>query len=190
MSYLTEITWYGRGGQGVVTAGKVLAETALEAGRYFQSAPEYGPERAGAPIRAYTRLSDEPISLHSNIEEPDIVVVLDPTVIGPVDVTAGLKQDGVIIVNTPKTPAEMRKQLKRSSGRVVTIDATRIAIDEIGRDITNTPLLGAFAAVTGIFGVDEIVSQTRHRFGKKLAPAVVDANVRAIERAANEIKVG
>jgi pyruvate ferredoxin oxidoreductase gamma subunit len=190
MSYLTEITWYGRGGQGVVTAGKVLAETALEAGRYFQSAPEYGPERAGAPIRAYTRLSDEPISLHSNIEEPDIVVVLDPTVIGPVDVTAGLKQEGVIIVNTPKSPDEMRKQLKRSSGRVVTIDATRIAIDEIGRDITNTPLLGAFAAVTGIFTVDEIVSQTRHRFGKKLAPAVVDANVRAIERAASEIRVG
>ena len=106
------------------------------------------------------------------------------------DVTAGLKQDGVIIVNTPKSPQEMRRQLKRQSGRVVTIDATRIAIDEIGRDITNTPLLGAFAAVTGIFTVDEIVSQTRHRFGKKLAPAVVDANVRAIERAANEIQEG
>jgi pyruvate ferredoxin oxidoreductase gamma subunit len=173
-----------------VTAGKVLAETALEAGRYFQSAPEYGPERAGAPIRAYTRLSDEPISLHSNIEEPDIVVVLDPTVIGPVDVTAGLKPDGIIIVNTPKPPDEMRRQLKRDTGRVVTIDATRIAIDEIGRDITNTPLLGAFAAVTGIFTVEEIVDQTRHRFGKKLAPKVVDANIRAIKRAAQEIQIG
>ena len=190
MSKLTEITWYGRGGQGVVTAGKVLAETAMEAGRYFQSAPEYGPERAGAPIKAYTRLSDEPISLHSSIEEPDVVVVLDPTVIGAVDVTAGLKPEGVIIVNTPKAPAEMRQQLKLASGRVVTIDATRIAIDEIGRDITNTPLLGAFAAVTGIFRVQEIVEQTRVRFGKKLAPAVVDANVRAIQRAANEIREG
>ena len=190
MSKLTEITWYGRGGQGVVTAGKVLAETAMEAGRYFQSAPEYGPERAGAPIKAYTRLSDEPISLHSNIEEPDIVVVLDPTVIGAVDVTAGLKPEGVIIVNTPKSPAELRRQLKLASGRVVTIDATRIAIDEIGRDITNTPLLGAFAAVTGIFAVQEIVEQTRSRFGKKLAPHVVEANVRAIQRAANEIQVG
>jgi pyruvate ferredoxin oxidoreductase gamma subunit len=190
MSKLTEITWYGRGGQGVVTAGKVLAETALEAGHYFQAAPEYGPERAGAPVRAYTRLSDAPISLHSPIEEPDVVVVLDPTVIGPVDVTEGLKTEGVIIINTPQEPGEMRQQLNLGAGRVATIDATRIAIDEIGRDITNTPLLGAFAAVTSIFTVDEIVEQTRARFGKKLAQAVVDANVRAIERAAKEVKVG
>jgi pyruvate ferredoxin oxidoreductase gamma subunit len=190
MGKLTEITWYGRGGQGVVTAGKVLAETAMEAGRYFQSAPEYGPERAGAPIKAYTRLSNEPISLHSSIEEPDVVVVLDPTVIGTVDVTAGLKPDGTLIVNTPRSPEEMRRRLKLAGGRVVTIDATRIAIDEIGRDITNTPLLGAFAAATGIFSVEEIVEQTRHRFGKKLAPRVVEANVRAIERAAHEIHIG
>jgi pyruvate ferredoxin oxidoreductase gamma subunit len=190
MAKLTEIIWYGRGGQGVVTAGKVLAETALDAGRYFQSSPEYGPERAGAPIRAYTRLSDEPILLHSSIEEPDVVVVLDPTVIGPVDVTAGLKNDGVIIVNTPQSPSAMRRQLKLQSGRVVTIDATRIAIDEIGRDITNTPLLGAFASVTGTFPVQEIVEQTRHRFSKKLAPSVVEANVRAIERAAREARIG
>lgn len=190
MSKLTEITWYGRGGQGVVTAGKVLAETAMEAGRYFQSAPEYGPERAGAPIKAYTRLSDEPILLHSNIEEPDVVVVLDPTVIGPVDVTAGLKLDGVIIINTPKLPSDMRQQLGLKTGRVVTIDATRIAMDEIGRDITNTPLLGAFAAATGIFTVQEIVEQTRSRFGKKLAPAMVEANVRALDRAAKEIRTG
>ena len=188
MSRLTEITWYGRGGQGVVTAGKVLAETALEAGLYFQSAPEYGPERAGAPIRAYTRLSNEPISLHSSIEEPDIVIVLDPTVIGPVDVMAGLKPDGVIIVNSSKSPMEIRRQLKIQSGHVVTIDATRISMDEIGRDITNTPLLGAFAAVTGIFSVQDIIEQTRSRFGKKLAPALVDANVRAIKRAAREIR--
>jgi pyruvate ferredoxin oxidoreductase gamma subunit len=187
---LTEITWYGRGGQGVVTAGKVLAETALEAGYYFQAAPEYGPERAGAPIRAYTRLSDEPISLHSSIEEPDIVVVLDSTVIGPVDVTAGLKPDGLIIINTPKAADDMRQQLGFEDGRVVTIDATRIAIDEIGRDITNTPLLGAFAEATGIFTVQEIVEQTRARFGKKLAPVVIEANVRAIERAAKGIQEG
>jgi pyruvate ferredoxin oxidoreductase gamma subunit len=187
---LTEITWYGRGGQGVVTAGKVLAQTALEAGLFFQAAPEYGPERAGAPIRAYTRLSDEPISLHSSIEEPDIVVVLDPTVIGPVDVTEGLKDDGLIIVNTPKAPGEMRQQLALEGGRVATIDATRVAIDEIGRDITNTPLLGAFAAATGIFSVGEIAQQTRARFAKSLAPAVVEANVRAIERAANDIQEG
>jgi pyruvate ferredoxin oxidoreductase gamma subunit len=162
----------------------------MEAGHYFQSAPEYGPERAGAPIKAYTRLSDEPISLHSNIDKPGIVVVLDPTVIGPVDVTSGLDPAGLIIVNTPKPPDEIRQQLKLKSGRVVTIDATRIAMDEIGRDITNTPLLGAFAAATGIFSVNEIVEQTRSRFGKKLAPRIVEANVRAIERAAREIREG
>jgi pyruvate ferredoxin oxidoreductase gamma subunit len=190
MDTITEITWHGRGGQGVVTAGKVLAETALEARRYFQSAPEYGPERAGAPIRAYTRLSDAPISLHTSIEEPDIVVVVDPTVIGPVDVTRGLKPDGLIIVNTSQSPDKMRQHLRLESGRVATIDATRIAIDEIGRDITNTPLLGAFAAVTGIFSVDEVVEQARYRFGKRLSPTVVEANVRAIERAAKEVRVG
>ena len=190
MEQLIEITWYGRGGQGVVTAAKVLAETALEAGRFFQSSPEYGPERAGAPIRAYTRLSGEPISLHSSIEEPDIVVVLDPTVIGPVDVTAGIKPAGLIIVNTPNSPAEVRQQLNLTSGRVVTIDATRIAIDAIGRDITNTPLLGAFAAVTGLFSVEEVVERTRAHLGKRLPPAVVEANVRAIERAAREVQEG
>lgn len=189
MSSLIEITWYGRGGQGVVTASKVLAETALETNRYFQSAPEYGPERAGAPIKAYTRLSDDPISIHSNIEQPDIVIVLDPTVIGAVDVTAGLKPDGLIIINTSKTPQQMRKHLKRTSGRMATIDATRISLDEIGRDMPNTPLLGAFAAVTGIFNVEEIIKQTRARFDKKLAPQVIEANVRAIQRAAAEVHI-
>lgn len=190
MAQLTEITWYGRGGQGVVTASKVLAETALEAGRYFQASPEYGPERAGAPIKAYNRLSDQPIDLHSDIEEPDIVVVLDPTVIGPVDVTAGLKPGGIIIVNTPASPEEMRGRLGLASGRVATVDASHIAISEIGRDITNTPLLGAFAAVTGIFTLGEIVEQTEARFSKKLSPAVVAANVRAVKRAAAEVKIG
>ena len=189
MSKLTEITWYGRGGQGVVTASKVLAETAMEAGRYIQASPEYGPERAGAPIKAYNRISDEPIYLHSDIEEPDIVVVLDPTVIGPADVTAGLKPEGVIIINTPQSPAEIRQRLKLATGQVATVDASRVAMEEIGRDITNTPLLGAFAAVTGLFPVEEIVTQMKARLGKKLAPEVLAANVRAVERAAQEVQV-
>ncbi len=189
MDKLTEIVWYGRGGQGVVTAGKVLAETALEAGRHFQAAPEYGPERAGAPIKAYTRLSSKPISLHSPIEEPDIAVVLDPTVIGTVDVTAGLRPQGVIIVNTPQSPREMRRQLGLASGCVATVDATRIAREEIGRPIPNTPLLGALAAVAGLFGVSEITQSLRARLGAKLAERVVEANVRAVERAAREVQV-
>ncbi len=190
MSFLTEITWYGRGGQGVVTASKVITETAMRAGMYFQSAPEYGPERAGAPLRAYTRLSKEPISLRSSILEPDIVIVLDPTVIGPVDVAAGLKPEGTIIVNSAKSPQELRRQLKIQAARVVSIDATRIAMDEIGRDIPNTPLLGAFAAATGLFTIQEIIEQTRSRLSKRLAPALLQANIRAIERAAREIREG
>ena len=109
MSKLTEIRWHGRGGQGVVTAGKLLAETALGTGQYFQAFPDYGPERMGAPIKAYTRLSPEPINLHCQIEEPNVVLVLDPTLLSTVPVTEGLKEDGVLLVNTPKSPAEIRE---------------------------------------------------------------------------------
>ncbi len=190
MHMVTEITWYGRGGQGVVTASKVLAETAMEAGRFFQSSPEYGPERAGAPIKAFNRVSDQPIHLHCDITEPDIVVVLDPTVIGPVDVTSGLKPGGIIIVNSSESPAGLRRRLGLTGGKVATIDATRVAMDEIGRDVSNTPLLGAFAAVTGLFGVEEIVEQMSARLGKKLSASVLAANERAVRRAAQEVQVG
>jgi pyruvate ferredoxin oxidoreductase gamma subunit len=185
---LTEIRWHGRGGQGVVTAGKLLAETALEMGNYFQTFPDYGPERSGAPIRAFTRLSDQPIAVHSQIEAPDVVVVLDPTIMGAVDVAEGLKDDGVLIVNTAMGPHEIRTRLDLKGGRVVTVDASHIAMDELGRDITNAPMLGAFARATGLFDVNDIITQTRRRFEKKLSPEMIEANVRAIERAAREAK--
>ena len=188
MTWLKEIRWHGRGGQGVVTAGKLLAETALEAGQYFQAFPDYGPERSGAPIRAFTRLSDGPITLHNQIEEPDVVIVLDPTLLGNVPVTGGLKPDGILLVNTPDTPEVVREKLKYAEGRVVTVDATRIALDEFGKDITNTPMLGAFAQATGLFAVQDIVAQTRQRFGKKFAEKLVESNVRAVERAAKELR--
>jgi pyruvate ferredoxin oxidoreductase gamma subunit len=188
---IVEIRWHGRGGQGVVTAGKVLAETALDTGRYFQAFPEYGPERMGAPIRAFTRISEKPINLHCQIENPDIVVVLDPTLLGTVNVTEGLKQDGILLVNTNVTPAEIRKQLKYTTGRVFTVDASQIAIETMGREITNTPMLGALAKAGGLFDVDAIIEQIRSRFGKKKMKAdVVDANVAAIQRAAKEVKEG
>ncbi|MBI3359716.1 MAG: 2-oxoacid:acceptor oxidoreductase family protein [Chloroflexi bacterium] len=188
MAWLKEIRWHGRGGQGVVTAGKLLAESALEAGQYFQAFPDYGPERSGAPIRAFTRLSDGPITLHNQIEEPDVVIVLDPTLLGNVPVTSGLKPDGVLLVNTSESPEAIRARLKYAEGRVVTVDASRIAIDELGKEITNTPMLGAFARATGLFAVAEIVAQTRQRFAKKFAPELVEANVRAVERAAKELR--
>lgn len=190
MGKLTEIRWHGRGGQGVVTAGKLLAETALGTGQYFQAFPDYGPERMGAPIRAYTRLSSEPITLHCQIEEPDVVVVLDPTLLGSVPVAEGLKPDGIMVVNTTMSPAEVRELTGFKTGKVFTVDASHIAIEELGREITNTPMLGALAKATGLVDLDALEKETRAWFGKKVSPQVVDANIRAMRRAAEELQEG
>ncbi len=190
MERLIEIRWHGRGGQGVVTAGKLLAETALGTGQYFQAFPDYGPERMGAPIRAFTRLSPQPITLHSQIDTPNVVLVLDPTLLGTVPVTEGLKEDGTLIVNTAMSPAEVRQATGLQTGQVCTVDASHIAIDEMGRDITNTPMLGAFARATGIFDIEVLAEQLRAWFGKKIAANAVEANVRAMRRAAEEMEQG
>ena len=188
MDDLIEIRWHGRGGQGVVTAGKLLAEMALTSGQYFQAFPDCGPERMGAPIRAFTRLSSRPIGIHSQIQEPNVVVVLDPTLLGNVAVTEGLKQDGTLLVNTSASPAEARQTTGFRTGRVFTVDASHIAIEEIGREITNTPMLGAFACATGFFDVEGVADQLRAWFGKKLPAEAVEANVRAMRRAADELQ--
>jgi pyruvate ferredoxin oxidoreductase gamma subunit len=190
MEKMIEIRWHGRGGQGVVTAGKLLAETALGTGRYFQAFPDYGPERMGAPIRAFTRLSDKPITIHAQIQEPDVVLVLDPTLLGSVAVTEGLKKEGSLIINTSLTPAEVRQTTGFATGEVFALDASHIAIEEMGRDITNTPMLGAFARATGIFEIDELAAQLRAWFGKKISAEAVEANVRAMRRAAQEMQEG
>jgi pyruvate ferredoxin oxidoreductase gamma subunit len=190
MTELTEIRWHGRGGQGVVTAGKLLAETALGTGQYFQAFPDYGPERMGAPIRAFTRISSKPITVHSQIDRPNVVLVLDPTLLGQVPVTDGLDQDGTIVVNTSMSPAEIRKITGLKTGKVFTVDASHIAIEELGREITNTPMLGAFAQATGLFEREDLVEQVRAWFGKKLSAEAVEANVRALKRAGQEIQEG
>jgi pyruvate ferredoxin oxidoreductase gamma subunit len=190
MQDLVEIRWHGRGGQGVVTAGKLLAETALGTGQYFQAFPDYGPERMGAPIRAFTRLSREPISIHSQIEEPDVVLVLDPTLLGSVAVTEGLQENGTLLVNTSMSPKEVRELTGFKTGKVFTVDASHIAIEEMGREITNTPMLGAFARATGIFEVEALSEQVREWFGSKVAQEIVEANIRALRRATEEIAEG
>ena len=187
---MLEIRWHGRGGQGVVTAGKVLADTALDAGLYFQAFPDYGPERMGAPIRAFTRLSKAPIDVHSQIGEPNVVLVLDPTVMGSIDVAEGLTTDGTIIVNTGETPAEIRKQLALDSGRVFTVNASEIAIKHLGREITNTPMLGALARATGIFTLDELAEVVKHKFERKFGDEIVQANIAALKEAAQELQEG
>lgn len=190
MPELTEIRWHGRGGQGVVTAGKLLAETAMGMGRYFQAFPDFGPERMGAPIRAFTRLSSRPITIHSQIETPDVVLVLDPTLLETVPVAEGLKADGTLLVNTPMSPAQVRQVTDFTTGMVCTVDASHIAIEEMGRDITNTPMLGAFARATGIFEIEDLAERLRTWFGKRISPEMVEANVRALQRAAHEIQQG
>ena len=190
MAELTEIRWHGRGGQGVVTAGKLLAETAMGTGQYFQAFPDYGPERMGAPIRAYTRLSSGPITIHAQIEKPNVVLVLDPTLLGVVPVTEGLKDDGTLLVNTALTPAEVREATGFKTGKVFVVNASHIAIEEMGREITNTPMIGAFARATGIFEIGDLAEQLRAWFGKKISAEMVDANVRAMRRAADEVEEG
>jgi len=188
MEELIEIRWHGRGGQGVVTAGKLLAETALGSGLYFQAFPDYGPERMGAPIRAFTRLSPHPITIHAQIEQPDVVLVLDPTLLSTVAVTEGLKDGGTLVVNTAMSPAEVRQATGFHTGQAFTVDASHIAIEEMGRDITNTPMLGAFARATGIFDMEALAGQLRAWFGKKISASAVEANVRAMRRAAQELQ--
>ncbi len=190
MKDVIEIRWHGRGGQGVVTAGKLLAETALGTGQYFQAFPDYGPERMGAPIRAYTRLSSKPITIHSQIENPDVVLVLDPTLLGTVPVAEGLQKDGTLLVNTSMKPQEVREITGFGTGKVFTVDASHIAIEEMGREITNTPMLGAFARATGLFNIDELDEQVRAWFGKKVSASVIEANIRALRRAAEEVQEG
>ena len=190
MAQLIEIRWHGRGGQGVVTAGKLLAEMALASGDHFQAFPDYGPERMGAPIRAFTRLSSQPITIHSQIEEPDVVLVLDPTLLGTVAVAEGLKEDGSLLVNTSMSPAEVRKATGFKTGKAFTVDASHIAIEEMGREITNTPMLGAFARATGLFDIDDLAEQLKAWFGKKITAEAVEANVRALRRAAKEVQQG
>jgi len=190
MSKMLEIRWHGRAGQGVVTAGESLGEAAMHEGLYFQAFPEYGAERMGAPIKAYTRLSDETIEVHAPILEPDMVVIVNPNLIGIVDLTEGLKPEGTLIVNTPQTPAEIRERLDYRTGTVWCIDATEIAMSELRRDIPSTVLLGVVVRASGLVDLEAVVEATRESLGGKLRPEIVEANVRAVERANKECVKG
>ncbi len=190
MSRMIEIRWHGRAGQGVVTAGELLGEAAMEDGKFFQAFPEYGAERMGAPIKAYTRISDEPIELHCPILEPDVVVVVNPNLLGVVDLTEGLKPQGTIIFNTPQTPAEIRARLGFTGGQVWCVDASKICMEEFKRDIPSTMMLGMIARATGIVNLDTLIHLTREKLGGRLRPEVVESNVRALQRAHDECVQG
>ena len=190
MGKLVEIRWHGRGGQGAKTASLLLADAAFNTGKYIQGFPEYGPERMGAPITAYNRISDEKITIHSNIYEPDYVVVVDDTLLDCVDVTKGLKEEGAIVINTTKTPDEVRPLLKGYNGKVCTIDAKTISIETLGKYFPNTPMLAAIVKVSKIMEeeafLDDMVESFKHKFAKK--PEVIDGNMAALKRSLNEVK--
>ena len=189
MAKMTEIRWHARAGQGAVTAAKLIADTALSAGAYIQAMPEYGPERTGAPLKAYTRVSTDPIEVHNSIKTPDIVVVLDETLLDFVDVLDGIKESGVVILNTAMTPEEARAKLNApSSVKVATVNATDIALATIKRDIPNTPICGALSKVTGVVDVQGIKEHLKTTFGKKFSQEIIDANLESVSRAYEEVQ--
>ncbi|MCL5735611.1 MAG: 2-oxoacid:acceptor oxidoreductase family protein [Actinobacteria bacterium] len=185
---LTEIRWHARGGQGAVTAAKMVAELALGQGKYFQAFPEYGPERSGAPIVAFTRVSDDPINIYSGVEHPQIVVVLDASLISAVDVTRGASNDVVILVNTELPPGGVRERYGLKGGRLFTVDASRIAMETLRRAIPNTPMIGALAKATGLFQVEDVAEFIRHDFAKKFSAKVVEGNIAALTRSYDEVR--
>jgi pyruvate ferredoxin oxidoreductase gamma subunit len=191
MKDLIEIRWHGRGGQGAKTAALLLGDAALASGKYIQAFPEYGPERMGAPVASFNRISSKPILLHSGVTNPDVVAVLDPTLMESVNVTEGVPEGGTILVNTNKTPQEIRQELGlKGNIKVFTVDASTISKETIGREIPNTPMLGALIKATGILNFKEMLEDTKTKLEKKFKskPEVIEGNLKAIERAYSEVK--
>jgi pyruvate ferredoxin oxidoreductase gamma subunit len=187
--HLLEIRWHGRAGQGVKTAAYLLAEAAMDTGKYIQAFPEYGAERSGAPIAAFTRIDDQPIRIHYGILTPDVVVVVDESLIGAMDLTAGLKDDGILLINSNQGPEVYQTKVAGFKGKIATVDATQIALDCIGRPIPNIPIMGALIKVSGIVSLEDLEPRLRHKFSAKFNEQIVEGNVRALRRGYEEVKV-
>ncbi|MDH4270306.1 MAG: 2-oxoacid:acceptor oxidoreductase family protein [Dehalococcoidia bacterium] len=180
MAELLEIRWHGRGGLGAVTSAELVARAAINEGKYAQSFPSFGPERRGAPVIAFLRISDEFIRTRTPIDEPDVVVVLDPGLLHAVDVTSGLKKDGKIIINSRKSPAELKSEFGYK-WLVAAVNATIIAREAIGMPITNTAMIGALLKVAEVVRLDSVVEQLQERFGTR-----AKGNIEAMKRAYKE----
>ena len=190
MDSLIEIRWHGRGGQGAKTASLLLADAAFNTGKYIQGFPEYGPERMGAPITAYNRISNSQINIHSNIYEPDYVVVVDDTLLESVDVTAGLKETGAIVINTTKSDKQLKSVLNNYKGEIYTIDARKVSMEALGRYFPNIPLLAAIVKVSKVMTEEELLNDMegsfKHKFAKK--PEVIEGNMKSLKLALQEVK--
>ncbi len=188
---LIEIRWHGRGGQGAKTAALLFGEAALETGLYIQAFPEYGPERTGAPVASFNRLSKKPIRIHSGVTNPDVVLVLDPTLIGKIDVLEGLPDDGVLIINTKKTPEEIRKDLNIQGKKLYTVDAYSVSMETIGKAIPNTPMLGSLIKATNLLNFDHLLESVKKKLKIKFRgkpEEIVDKNIEAIKKAYQETR--
>lgn len=190
----TEVRWHGRAQQGVVTAAKLLAESCMQAGSYVQAFPEFGPERMGAPVKAFNRVSETPIRLHCQVTNPGYVLIADPTLIAGVDsgcgLTEGADEDAVYIINTAKSPEQMRVELglEGKPAKVYTVDAAHISIETIGRMMPNTPLLGAFSRVTDVVPLSAIIKNFRNNYAKKYGAKVIEGNAKAMQRGHDEVQ--
>lgn len=189
---MLEIRWHGRGGQGAKTASLLLADAAFNTGKYIQGFPEYGPERMGAPITAYNRIDDKEIRLHCNIYNPDYVVVVDDSLIGTVDVTKGLKDNGAIIINTSKSVIEIKKLLNGYKGEVYVVDATKISLECLKANFPNTAMLAAVVKVTKVMTeaelLDNMLGSFKHKFARK--PEVIEPNMQCLKLALDEVHGG
>ena len=192
LAEMLEIRWHGRGGQGAKTAALLLAEAAATVGKYVQAFPEYGPERMGAPVVSYNRISNEPITVHSAVSSPRYVAVLDPSFIGSIDFTAGIPINGVLLINSSDSSTDLRRRMRLSESeiRIYTLDASRISMETIGRPIPNTPMLGAMVAATKIMGLNELLQDTRSRLEKKFRgrPELIGGNMAAITQAYEDVQ--
>ncbi len=190
MKTITEIRWHGRGGQGAKTACMLLADAAFTSGKYVQGFPEYGPERMGAPITAYNRISDKRCSIHSNIYHPDYVVVVDETLLTSVDVTNGLSPEGGIVINSPRPPEQLRPLLRGYEGAVYTVDARKISEECLGKNFPNTPMLAAIVQVSQVVDpitfIRDMEASYAHKFATK--PQVIQGNMRALMIAMKEVR--
>jgi len=183
---ITEFRWHGRGGQGVVTSNQMLGKAALSEGNYIQAFPEFGPERTGAPVRAFLRISKKPIQIYAQVYRPDVVVCIDPTLIEVVNPADGLKESGTLVINTTKTPEELRRKFGLETGKIVTVDATKIALEVLGRAFYNMPTMAAAVSTTGVVKMETVVAEVLNRYPGKVG----ELNKAAMERAAKEAVVG
>lgn len=197
---ITEIRWHARGGQGTLLAARTLARVAIKEGKFAQGMPEFGAERMGAPVRAYNRISDQKLFRYFAITNPDVVIVLDPTLLSFINVTEGLLENGIVLINTALAPDEVKKKLVIKNGRICTVDASGISLDTLKRPMPNTPMLGALLRVLEIKStdtkdlnntvkLDSLLADVKETFAGKFSPKVVEANVNAIKRGYDEVKL-